>query len=87
MVNMFLVIDCKMRKVLFATLSASKAKDVIKKGLKVEVWLNGILSNVIYSNELGKFNQYILQEKEYIRERQRRAEERNKLRRRSKITN
>ena len=80
MVNIFVAIDCKMRKTLFVTLSARKAKDFLKRGVKIEVWSGGIRNDTIYSNEYGRFRAYIIQEKEYIGRKQKNAEKRNKRR-------
>lgn len=79
--NVFVVVDCKQRKTVLATPSARKAQCVLRKGLKVEIWVDNIHFDTVYSNEADKFMPFILQEKQYIGRKQKRAEERNKLRR------
>lgn len=78
MANTFVVYHCKKRKVLFATPSARKARDMLQKGLKVEVWVDNAHADTIYSKEFKKFQPYVTQEKEYIGRKQKAAELRNK---------
>lgn len=78
--NAFVVIDCKQRKTVLATLSARKAEETLRKGLKAEIWIDNIHVDTVYSKEKEKFQSFILQEKQYIRRKQKRAEERNKRR-------
>lgn len=80
MANVFVVIDCKQRKTMLVTLSARKAKSVLGKGLKVEIWIDNIHFDTVYSKQIDKFIPFVLQEKQYIGRKQRRAEERNKRR-------
>jgi hypothetical protein len=82
--NVFVTIDCKQRKVVLTTLSARKAQSVIRKGLKVEIWIDNIHFDTVYSNQIKKFQSFILQEKQYIGRKQRLAEEKNKRRKRGK---
>lgn len=78
--NVFVVIDCKQRKVLLTTLSARKAQNTIKKGLKVEIWVDNTHFDTIYSKQIEKFKPFIAQEKQYIGVKQKMAEKRNKQR-------
>lgn len=80
----FVVIDCKKRKTVLATPSASKATRALKEvksGLKVEVWDDHACVMVVYSKDFHKLDPYIQLEKQYIGRKQKRAEERNKRRR------
>lgn len=81
MANAFVVIDCKQRKTILATLSAQKAKCVLRKGLKVEIWVDNIHFDTVYSNQVDKLKPFTLQEKQWMSKKQKRAEERNKRRR------
>lgn len=84
MASIFIVMDCKKRKPIFVTQSACKAVDVLKNaksGLRVEVWNNNALVIRAYCKELHKLDTYVKYEKQYIGMKQKRAEERNKLRR------
>lgn len=80
MANVFVVIDCKQRKTILATPSARKAQSVLRKGLKVEVWIDNIHFETIYSKQLEKFKPFTLQEKQWIGRKQKYAEERNRRR-------
>lgn len=82
MVNVFVVLNCKMRKVEFATLSARKALNALEKGKRIEVWNNNALIEKVYSKETFKMQPYIAMEKEFIGKRQARAEHKNKMRKR-----
>ena len=84
MANAFVVVDCKQRKTVLATLSARKAMCVLRKGLKVEVWVDNIYIDTIYSTQVEKFKPFTLQEKQYIERKQRMAEKRNKRRKSGK---
>lgn len=84
MTNTFVVIDCKQRKTVLATPSARKAQSVLCKGLKVEVWIDNIHIETIYSRQMEKFKPFTLQEKQWIARKQRKAEERNKRRKHGK---
>ena len=66
MANAFVVIDCKQRKVVLTTLSARKAECVLRKGLKVEIWIDNIHFDTVYSKQADKFKPFTLQEKQYI---------------------
>lgn len=84
MANAFVVIDCKQRKVVLTTLSARKAQCVLRKGLKVEIWIDNIHFDTVYSKQLEKFMPFTLQEKQYIERKQKKAEQRNKRRKNGK---
>lgn len=79
MVNTFVVVDCKDRKNVLVTNSARKAKDRLYVGAKIEVWnSNGVHMETIYSRNIGKINKYISLQKQFIGEKQRKAEQRNR---------
>lgn len=84
MANAFVVIDCKRRKTILATLSARKAQNMLAKGIKVEIWIDNIHFDTVYSRQADKFKPFTLQEKQWIGKKQKRAEERNKRRRSGK---
>ena len=81
MMKIFVVIDCKARKPIFVTHSACKARKIYDKGMKVEIWANDALIDVIRFTQVEKFKPYIQQEKEFIGMKQKKAEERNRNKR------
>lgn len=79
MVNIFVVVDCKERKNIFITKSARKAKEKFYRGTKIEVWDdNGIHIETIYLKTFERIYDYIKLQKQYIGEKQAKAEQRNK---------
>lgn len=84
MANAFVVINCKQRKIILTTLSARKAQDTLKKGLKVEIWIDNIHFDTIYSRQIEKFKPFTLQEKQWIGKKQKAAERRNRMRKQRK---
>lgn len=78
--NTFVVYDCKKRKNLLVTSSARKAKKSLYTGVKIEVWNNNNIIDVIYNNISNNLNRYLKEEKEYIKIKQVKAEEKNKRR-------
>lgn len=83
--NVFVVVDCKSRKVVMVTSSARKANSYLAKGIRVEVWSDNILVEKIYEHDKKRekcpLGPYIERERDYIRKKQAKAEERNILRR------
>lgn len=77
--NTFIVVDCNTRKNVITTSSARKAARLLKTGFRVDVWNDNRLVETIRAT--GSLASYIELEREYIREKQKRAEERNKRRR------
>lgn len=75
--NTFALINCKKRKVILVTSSARKAKKLLNKGFKIEVWNNNALKELIYSRNSSDLKKYIILEKEYIRNKQSLKEHRN----------
>lgn len=80
--NTFIIYDCKRRKNVLVTSSARKAKEAIHTGFKIEVWNDNTLIEVIYANAICSINKYISLEKQYITNKQAKAELRNKNKRR-----
>ena len=79
--NTFVVVDCNTRKPMLTTSSARKADAMLKTGVRVEVWNGNSLVEKIYEadkrREKSPLSPYIEAEREYIRQKQRNAEERN----------
>ena len=88
--NTFIVVDCKRRKSILTTSSARKANKLLATGYKIEVWNGNIKVETIYEKDKKKEKNplapYIALEKEYIRQKQARAEERNKRRKLCRIS-
>ena len=84
MANAFVVVDCKSRKIKLTTLSARKAINMLEKGIRIEVWIDNIHFDNIYSRERDKMKPFLLQEKQFIGRKQKKAEERNKRRKSGK---
>lgn len=86
--NTFVVIDCNSRKTILTTSSARKADRELRKGTRIEVWNGNELVIRIYDADRKKavypFMSYIKAEKEYIRQKQAKAEKRNRMRRTQK---
>jgi len=78
--NTFGLIDTKARKILLITSSARKCKRAFSKGHRIEVWNANKCIEVIYNRNIADFGKYIKKEKEYIANKQRKAEERNRKR-------
>lgn len=78
--NTFCLIDTKSRKTLLVTSSARKCKKAFSKGYRIEVWNSNRLVEVIYHKNIAFLRRYISVEKQYIANKQKKAEARNKLR-------
>ena len=79
--NTFIVVDCKSNKNILTTSSARKSFNLLKTGVRVDVWNNNQLIEKIYEKNRDASKPYIRNEKDYIAKKQKRAEERNKRRR------
>ena len=79
--NTFVVVNCTTRKPVITTSSARKAYKELQTGIRIEVWNNNILVERIYERdkcrERNPMKPYIDMEREYIRKKQKLAEERN----------
>lgn len=78
--NTFALVDTKTRKILLITSSARKSKKAFEKGHRIEVWNGNAVSETIYSRNIRDIEKYIKAEKEFIARKQRKAEARNKQR-------
>jgi hypothetical protein len=78
--NTFVVYNCKGRKNLLVTSSARKARREMRVGIKVEVWNENMLKEVIYYKTRKKLEKHVRNEKKFIALRQAEAELRNKRR-------
>lgn len=83
--NTFVVVDCKSRKSILTTSSARKSSRLLQKGIRIEVWNGNVKVETIYDADRKKekgnpMSPYIEKEREYIRQKQARAEMRNKRR-------
>ena len=79
--NTFVIVDCKSKKSILTTSSARKAKQKLFTGRRIEVWNDNVKTKIVYSRNKDDINPYIRLEKEYIGQKQRAAEQRNKARR------
>lgn len=81
--NTFALVDTKTKKIKLITSSARKSKKVFTKGCRIEVWNANAVKEVIYNKNLDNIEKYIRTEKEFIARKQKKAEARNKKRKRS----
>ena len=79
--NTFIVQETKGGKPLLVTSSARKAKQMLTTGIRVEVWSDNQKVEVIHTRTKTRFDIYTAAEREYIRNKQAAAEQRNRLRR------
>ena len=86
--NTFVVVECKDRRTVLVTSSARKASRLLQTGIRIEVWSNNSFVEVFYERDRrGQGNPlrpYIEKERDYIREKQARAEKRNAMRKTKK---
>jgi len=78
--NTFIVTECKNRKSILTTSSARKALNGLIAGNRVDVWNGNVKRETIYSRNKSEMGKYVQIEKEYIRQKQKKAEERNSTR-------
>lgn len=79
--NTFIAQETKGGKTVIVTSSARKVKSLLTSGIRVEVWSNNQKTETIYKKTVSLLDKYIASEKAYIREKQAKAEKRNKARR------
>lgn len=79
--NTFIVVDCNTRKPILTTSSARKASKLLATGIRIEVWNNNEIVQKIYAQDRSPLSVYVNAEKEYIRQKQAKAEARNRRRR------
>lgn len=83
--NTFIVVDCKSRKSILTTSSARKSNRLLRSGFRVDIWNNNEKVETVYAKDRTPMKQYIEAEREYIKQKQSRAEERNKRKRQWQI--
>ena len=79
--NTFVVVDCKSRKSILTTSSARKSAKLLQTGFRIDVWNENQKVETVYAKDRTMMKPYIEAEKEYIRQKQARAEERNRRKR------
>ena len=79
--NTFIAQETKGGKTMLVTSSARKVKSLLAPGIRVEVWSENQKTETIYTKTRSLLDKYVEAERQYIREKQARAEHRNKLRR------
>ena len=79
--NTFIAQETTGGKTVIVTSSARKVKSLLVEGLRVEVWNNNRKAETIYIETKALLDKYVAAERRYIREKQERAEQRNKQRR------
>lgn len=79
--NTFIAQETKGGKTMLVTSSARKVKSVLTPGIRVEVWNDNKKTETIYTKTRSLLDKYIESERQYIREKQAKAEKRNKARR------
>lgn len=79
--NTFIAQETKGGKTMLVTSSARKVKSVLTPGIRVEVWSDNKKTEIVYTKTQALLDKYIEAERQYIREKQAKAEHRNKLRR------
>lgn len=75
--NTFVIVHSKNRKIILVTSSARKAKKMLSKGIRIEIWNENSLIDKSYFSD-NKMQKYVTNEKEYIFKKQKSAEIRNK---------
>lgn len=75
--NTFVIADCKTGRCILVTSSARKARTELCKGKRVEVWNSNEKVEVIYDRIRHELQPYVDAERDYLREKQNNAEQRN----------
>lgn len=79
--NTFIAQQTKSGKAVMVTSSARKVKSLLSPGVRIEVWSENKKTETIYTRTRALLDKYVDAERAYIREKQARAEHRNKVRR------
>ena len=79
--NTFIAQETKGGKTMLITSSARKVKQLLRPGVRVEVWSNNQKTETIYTKTCALLDKYVESERQYIREKQAKAEKRNMARR------
>lgn len=79
--NTFIAQETKGGKTMLVTSSARKVKSILAAGVRIEVWCNNQKTETVYTKTGALLDKYVESERQYIREKQAKAEKRNKARR------
>ena len=79
--NTFIAQETKGGKTMLVTSSARKVKQLLSPGIRIEVWSENHKTETIYTKTCSLLDKYVEAERQYIREKQAKAEKRNKARR------
>ena len=79
--NTFIAQETKGGRTVLVTSSARKVKATLAPGIRVEVWSENRKTETVYTKTRALLDKYVEDERQYIREKQARAEKRNKARR------
>ena len=79
--NTFIAQETKGGKTVLVTSSARKVKSLLTPGVRVEVWSENAKTETIYTKTQALLDKYVEAERSYIRDKQNKAEKRNKARR------
>lgn len=79
--NTFIAQETKGGRTMLITSSARKVKHLLNPGIRIEVWCNNQKTETIYTKTRNLLDKYVEAERQYIREKQAKAEKRNKARR------
>ncbi len=79
--NTFIAQETKGGRTVLVTSSARKVKWALAPGVRIEVWCENKKTETIYTKTCSLLDKYVEAERQYIREKQAKAEKRNKARR------
>lgn len=79
--NTFIAQATKGGKTVIVTSSARKVKSLLTPGIRIEVWTENRKAETIYTKTRAMLDKYVEAERQYIREKQARAQEQNRMRR------
>ena len=79
--NTFVVQKTNSGQAVLVTSSARKVKQMLTVGLRIEVWSENQKQETIHTRTAKKLDKYVTAEREYIRNKQAKAEARNRARR------
>ena len=79
--NTFIAQATKGGKTVLVTSSARKVKSILTSGVRIEVWSENKKTETIYTKTRSLLDKYVESERQYIRNKQAKAEKRNKARR------
>ena len=79
--NTFIAQATKGGKTMLITSSARKVKSLLRPGIRIEVWSENRKTETVYTKTSSLLDKYVQSEKQYIREKQAKAEKRNQARR------